>query len=169
MKESIIVSDSVLHSLIKEFGAAVGLEDMTFDDQQRCNLMFDDVPVSLEMSGGEGSLYIYSVLAPEPAENANALYAELLRANYAFAQTAGATLALDPAGGGIVLMREEPLETLRLPQFEALIEDFVNVAEGFIASLAEGSLSKAAQTIDSEPSEPSGDGGDAPAAGNMRV
>ena len=161
------MSDSVLHSLIREFGAAVGLEDMAFDDQQRCNIMFDDVPVSLELSGGEDSLYIYSVLGPEPAEGAKALYEELLKANYAFAQTGGATLALDPAGGGIVLMREEPVDALRLPQLEALIENFVNVAEGFMASLAEGALANAAQAIDSRPGEPVGDGGDAAPAATM--
>ncbi|MCZ0944080.1 MAG: type III secretion system chaperone [Gammaproteobacteria bacterium] len=163
------MSDSVLHSLIREFGAAIGLEEMAFDDQQRCNLMFDDVPVSLELSGGEDSLYIYSVLGPEPAEGAKELYSELLKANYAFAQTGGATLALDPGGGGIVLMREEPLEILHLPQLEALIENFVNTAEGLIASVAEASLSNAAQAIDSEPGGQAGDGDGAPMAGTMRV
>jgi len=164
------VSDSVLHSLIREFGAAVGLEDMAFDDRKRCNIMFDDVPVSLELSGGEDSLYIYSVLGLEPAEGAKELYAELLKANYAFAQTGGATLALDPAGGGIVLMREEPVGALRLPQLEALIENFVNVAERFMASLAEGSLANAAQAIDSKPSGQAGDGGGgAPAANTATI
>ena len=164
------MSESALRSLIGEFGKAVGLDELAFDDQQRCNLMFDDVPVSFELGSGEDSLYIYSVLGAEAEEGAEALYSDLLKANYAFAQTGGATLALDPAGGGIVLMREEPLETLRLPRLESLVENFVNVAERLMANLAEGSLSNAGGAADSvASSEPAEAGGATLSTGTMRV
>ena len=163
------MTGSVLHALIGEFGAAVGLDDLAFDDEQRCNLMFDDVAVSLEVGAGDSSLYIYSVLGPEPALDAEQRFAELLKANYAFAQTGGATLALDPAGGGIVLMREEPLETLRLPRLESVIEDFVNVAERLIANLSAGALAGPAP----EAAVESGGQGEGqsppPVGGTMRV
>ena len=130
------MSESVLHSVIKEFGSSIGIGELAFDEEQRCNLMFDDVPVSIELSGNEDSLFVYSVLAPEPKDGVEELYAKLLKANYAFAQTNGSTVALDPMGGGIVLMREEPAEMLRLAQFEALLESFVNTAESFMESLS---------------------------------
>lgn len=163
------MADSVLGALIDEFGTAVGIEGLTFDEEQRCNLMFDDVAVSLEVGVGESSLYIYSVLGPEPVEDAEERFAELLKANYAFAQTGGATLALDPAGGGIVLMREEPLETLRLPRLESVIEDFVNVAERLIANLYKGSLTAPAPESSMEADGPADGNPPPPVGGTMRV
>ena len=132
------MSMAALQSLLKEFGAAVGIPDLEPDDEQRCNMMFDDVALSFELGVGDESVYIYALLGAIANDDAQDAYAELLHSNYAFATTRGSTLSIDPQTGGIVLMREEQLDCLRLPRFEAIIEDFVTVAEQWMKRIANG-------------------------------
>ena len=132
------MSMAAMQSILKEFGASVGIPDLEPDDEQRCNLMFDDVALSFELGLGDESIYVYSLLGAVADDDARAVYAELLHANYAFAATRGSTLSVDPQSGGIVLMREEPLDNLRLPKFEAVIEEFVTVAEQWMQRIERG-------------------------------
>ena len=132
------MSMAALQSMLKEFGAAVGIPDLEPDDEQRCNMMFDDVALSFELGVGDESVYIYSLLGAVADDEAQGAHAELLHANYAFAGTRGSTLSIDPQTGGIVLMREEQLDSLRLPRFETIMEDFVTVAEQWMQRIANG-------------------------------
>lgn len=163
------MSRMALQSLLAEFGVAMGIEDLAFDGEQRCNLMFDDVAVSFELGADEASLCMYSRVGSEPSEDVERQLSSLLKANYAFAATRGATLALDPAGGGILLMREEPLETLWLPRFESVVEDFVNVAESFTRQLANQGLQVPGEASATDAGARANDSPEAPQGGTMRV
>ncbi len=132
------MSMAALQSILREFGAAVGIPELEPDDEQRCNMMFDDVALSFELGVGDESVYVYSLLGSVADDDARAAYADLLHANYAFAGTRGSTLSIDPQTGGIVLMREEQLDSLRLPRLEAIIEEFVTVAEQWMQRIANG-------------------------------
>ena len=150
------MSLSTMENMLSEFGASIGMPDLKPDAEHRCNLMFDDVAVSFELGVDDDSLYIYSLLGPVPATGAEGLYADLLHANHVFEGTAGATLGVDPETRGIVLVRAERLESLRLPAFETLVEDFVNVAERWMKRIESGEVESAAEARDTPP--PAGEG-----------
>ena len=150
------MSLSVMENILAEFGAAIGIPDLRPDAEQRCNLMFDDVAVSFELAAGDDSLYIYSLLGDVPETGAEAAYADLLAANYSFGGTGGSTLSVDPGSGSIVLIREERLEALRLPTFEAVVQDFVNVAEQWMHRIRNGDFGGPGDDVPKDLQPPSG-------------
>ena len=47
-------------SILKHFGAGINLPDLSLDEDSRCNLFFDEVPVSIEVSPNEAiRLYVF--------------------------------------------------------------------------------------------------------------
>ena len=150
------MSLSVMKNLVQEFGAAIGIPDLVPDEQNRCNLTFDDVAVSFELGGRDDSLCIYSLLGTVPDRDAGSFHTALLHANHLLDSTRGSTLSIDPRNTDVVLIREEQLNTLRLPRLEMLIEDFVNVAEQWMEKLASGKIDEPASTAIQEPTPPDG-------------
>ena len=134
------MSLAIMESFLEEFGDAIGIPGLRPDEERRCNLMIDDVALSFELGMRDDSLLIYSLLGPAPDGDAQAAYAALLHANYAFAETGGSTLGIDPRTGGIVLVREERLESLRLARLESVVEEFVDVAERWMKRIDSGDL-----------------------------
>lgn len=137
------MSSTVMNNLVREFGASIGIPDLQIDEEYRCNMMFDEVPVSFELGDGDESMYIYSLLGHVPDDGLEQLYAELLHANYVFADNGGSTLSVDSQSGNVVLLREERLELLRLSRLESVVEQFVNVAEGWMSRLRGGGTNEA--------------------------
>ena len=129
-------SANVMKNLFSEFGAAIGLPELQPDEENRCNLMFDEVAVSFELSPHEDSIYIYAYLGDMPAGAPKALPAALLDANYLFRGTGGATIGMDEATGRVVMVRAADLSTLRQSTFQSLVEEFVNLAELWQKKLA---------------------------------
>lgn len=134
------MSQAIMKNLIREFGAAIGIPDLDTDEDNRCNLMFDDVAVSFELATGDESLFIYSLLGTVPGRDADSFHAAMLHANHLLAATRGSTLSIDPQNNDAVLIREERLEALRLPRLESIVEDFVNVAELWMEHLDAGTV-----------------------------
>ena len=157
------MSSTVLNNLLREFGAAIGIPDLRLDEDLRCNMTFDDVPVSFELGEGDESVYIYSLLGHVPADGRGSLYAELLHANYVFAESGGSTLGVDSQSGGVVLISEERLESLRLARLESVVEQFVNVAERWMRRLDNGATNEA------DTAQRASDSGERPPGGAMRV
>lgn len=153
------MSSTVMNNLVREFGATIGIPDLQIDEEYRCNMMFDDVPVSFELGDDDGSMYIYSLLGRVPDDGLEQLYAELLHANYVFADNGGSTLSVDPESGNVVLLREERLELLRLPRLESVVEQFVNVAEGWMNRLRSGATNEGDAPRDEAVSEQKPPGG----------
>ncbi len=129
------MSVAAMASLLADFGAVVGIAGLAPDAEHRCNLMFDDVALSLELGEDDESLYIYALLGSVADADCGTAYATLLAANYGFQGTGGATLCVEPRTGGVVLFRAERLETLPLARFAAVVEDFVDTAEMWAARL----------------------------------
>ena len=132
------MSSTVMNNLVREFGASIGMPDLQIDEEYRCNMMFDEVPVSFELGDGDESMYIYSLLGHVPDDGLERFYADLLHANYVFADNGGSTLSVDSQSGNVVLLREERLELLRLSRLESVVEQFVNVAESWMTRLGGG-------------------------------
>ena len=156
------MSSSVLNNLLREFGSAIGIPDLKLDEEYRCNMMFDEVPVSFELGDGDESVYIYSLLGQVPDDGLERFYAELLHANYLFAESGGSTLGVDSQSGNVVLLREERLESMRLSTLESVAEQFVSVAEAWMSRLGDG-MNEDAVPLGESVSEQS------PPSGGMRV
>ena len=156
------MSSSVLNNLLREFGSAIGIPDLQLDEEYRCNMMFDEVPVSFELGDGDESVYIYSLLGQVPDDGLERFYAELLHANYLFAESGGSTLGVDSQSGNVVLLREERLESMRLSTLESVAEQFVSVAEAWMSRLS-GEMNEAAAPRGEPVSERR------PPSGGMRV
>lgn len=150
------MAQAIMKNLVSEFGAAIGIPDLDIDEDNRCNLLFDDVAVSFELAAGEESLFVYSVLGTVPHREAESFHQALLHANHLLEGTRGSTLSVDPANRDVVLIREERLDTLRLPRFEAIVEDFVNVAEQWMEQMASGKVEKPPGPQTSEAALPEG-------------
>ena len=155
------MSQAIMNNLIREFGTAIGIPDLQIDEDNRCNLMFDDVAVSFELAHGDESMFIYALLGTVPNREADSFLAAMLRANHLLAATLGSTLSIDPKNNDAVLIREERLDSLRLPRLETIVEDFVNVAELWMGHLDAG-------TVDDSPAQPASDP-ELPDGGMMRV
>ncbi len=155
------MSQAIMNNLISEFGTAIGIPDLQIDEDNRCNLMFDDVAVSFELAHGDASMFIYALLGTVPNREADSFLAAMLRANHLLAATLGSTLSIDPKNNDAVLIREERLDSLRLPRLETIVEDFVNVAELWMGHLDAG-------TVDGPPAQPASDP-ELPDGGMMRV
>ena len=157
------MSSHVMNTLLREFGAAIGIPDLQLDEDYRCNMMFDEVPVSFELGEGDESVYIYSLLGHVPDDGREQFYAELLHANYVFAANGGSALSVDMQSGNVVLIREEQLELLRLSRLESVVEKFVNVAEGWMGRLGSGGANEVDAPVGASESERR------PPGGAMRV
>ena len=151
------MSLAAMENVLAEFGAAIGIPDLRPDEEHRCDLMIDDVAISFELGLDDETLCIYSLLGAVPEEAGAAGYRALLRANFMFQRTSGSTLSIDPRAGGIVLIRQERLESLRLARFESVVEDFVDVAERWMKRLESGEL-EAPPTAAQEDPPPSTEG-----------
>ena len=134
---TVMGSANLLKNLIAEFGASIGIPELTLDEENRCNLMFDEVAVSFELSPDEDAVYIYAYLGDVVRTGNGALFTALLGANYLFKGTRGATIGVDEASGRVVMIRSEDLSALRLSRFSSLVEEFINLAELWQKKLAE--------------------------------
>ena len=143
----------ILNNLLGEFGTAIGMPELELDEENRCNLMFDEVAVSFELSPDEASVFLYSYLGDVVSNNSRAVFAALLDANYLFRGTMGATMGVDGASGRVVMIRSEDLSTLRLSRFQSLVEEFVNLAELWQNRLADFPADTAQQSPPATPVE----------------
>ena len=130
------MSADMLRNLLQDFGNEIGIADLQLDEDARCNLMFDDIGVSFELSQSQDSFYAYAYLGAAPDTDREDLYAALLDANYLFKGTGGATLGVEAATRRIVLIREERLESMQVARFESIVEEIVNTAEEWQEQLA---------------------------------
>ena len=143
----------ILNNLLEEFGASIGMPELELDEENRCNLMFDEVAVSFELSPDEASVYLYSYLGDVVNNDSKAVFSALLDANYLFRGTLGATLGVDEASGRVVMIRLEDLSTLRLSRFQSLVEEFVNLSELWQNRLADFPAQSAQESPPATPVE----------------
>lgn len=131
------MSERIMNSLLKAFGQSIGMPDLKMDEENRCNLLFDDMAVSFELSEKQNSMYIYSQVAALTTDERDKVSAALLDANYVFRGTGGAAFGVEQETGSVVLIREERLEGFQLSQFEPIVETFVNLVEDWQQKLQE--------------------------------
>ena len=129
-------------NILKSFGTGINLPDLSLDEDHRCNLFFDDVPVSIEVSPNEQYIYMYSYLGDAPLASSDNLGVKLLEANYIYGETERCTLGIQDISRKVALICNERIKGMELSDFEKSLENFINVAEYWMKNL------KAPLTID---------------------
>ena len=145
--------------IIGDFGKTVGLDDLELDEAGYCCLVIDkNLVINIELDEPERRLMLYSLVG-RPGPDRLPVPNMAMEANYLGRGTGGATLGVQPEGGGIVLSRGVPLAGLDLPGFNGALERFVNTAEAWTKRLAEPAAE----------AEPAATALDFPPAGGIRA
>ena len=121
--------------ILKSFGAGINLPDLSLDEDHRCNLFFDEVPVSIEVSPNEQYIYMYSYLGDAPVASSESLGGKLLEANYIYGETERCTLGIQSISRKVALICNERIKGMDLSDFEQSLENFINVAEYWMKNL----------------------------------
>ena len=122
-------------NILKHFGSGINLPDLSLDEDNRCNLFFDEVPVSIEVSPNEQYVYMYSYLGDVPVAGSESVENKLLEANYIYGETERCTLGIQNISRKVALICNERIKGMDLSDFEQSLENFINVAEYWMKNL----------------------------------
>ena len=122
-------------NILKHFGSSINLPDLNLDEDNRCNLFFDEVPVSIEVSPNEQYVYMYSYLGDVPVASSESMGNKLLEANYIYGETERCTLGIQNISRKVALICNERIKGMDLSDFEQSLENFINVAEYWMKNL----------------------------------
>lgn len=114
--------------VLAAFGDTVGLERLALDEAGMGALFIDETAVNLEVDEAESRLLLYAGLGVPEGDPA-ATHIALLEANLFWQGTGGATLALQPETGVVLLVQALPTAGLDPVGFETALQTFVEVAE----------------------------------------
>ena len=117
--------------LLSDFGASLGLPELSLDETGHCALTFDEVDVNIDFIDETQDLLVYSLLGVSDAAQRGdpAILLPLLQANYFGIGTAGGQIGIDKESGAVSLSRAYPLQLLDLPRLGASLQAFVSTAE----------------------------------------
>ncbi|MCL2001639.1 MAG: type III secretion system chaperone [Planctomycetes bacterium] len=115
-------------ALIKGLSAHLRIQ-LEVEDESTVHASFDGIPLILEHLPEAEQILLVAPIADMPAEGGNALCREILKGQYLFAETRGATLALDADENFVCLQIAPSMRALTPENFPALVENFLNVAE----------------------------------------
>ena len=104
--------------LIAELGEAMEVPDLALDeDGFVCLYGEDGVVLNIDHYEDQDCLVMYTTVGEIPEEHRLALYDEMLKANFMWQDTLGATLCVSPTGEHALLMISITTGDLDLPQF----------------------------------------------------
>lgn len=133
-------------ALLAALGARLGLPGLRADAAGTCVLTIDGaLDLRLVLAPGGATLVLFAVLGTLTGTMSGTmtgtvdtprLAADMLRANYLWRGTDGATLSLDPEDDAVLLARRLPLAALDAPGLEDHLERFVRIATTWRARLS---------------------------------
>jgi hypothetical protein len=117
-------------ALVSRLGQVIGIADLALDDAGTCTMVIDNgaVIVSLGHNAAAGALDLMTCL--DQVEPTPANLARLLQANFSWRGSGGATFALDPTGGAVMLQRR--IADATDDELKAALEALVATAEAWI-------------------------------------
>ncbi|MRD47053.1 type III secretion system chaperone [Caenimonas koreensis] len=137
--------------LLQSLGLSLGLDKLRFDANGCACLAVDGAPALNFERDASGGIHLYSVLAPVPPDEREAVYTQLLQGNLFGTLTAGATLAIDELHAEIVLCRNVVAESQTASSFESLVEAFVAAAEDWQSRLGKAPVQSSRQNTPMAP------------------
>lgn len=141
-----------LSLILGELGQTLGIDDLDLDDNNTCALSFDDrLVVDIQLDENNGNLILLSSLGEIQSDQERNLYAQMLRANFEWSATEGLTLALEPDSSNAVLFCRESFSDLDQSRFEAVLQQFVNAADHWMAVIASGITTPSTEQDEEQP------------------
>ena len=139
------MSDSFNTQAIKalvEFGEALGLSDLEFDDEDdTCLLQLDGkLEIGITLNEERGEVVIHHRVGKLPEENRYDVMEQLFEANLFWAGTRGATLSIERERGDVFLARALNINGLDGTVLSAAIADLADIAEYWGTLLEKGTL-----------------------------
>ena len=133
-----------VNGFLSELGGKIGIQNLSLSDQGTCSFSFEDeIGLVIEAQSHSDEVHLYGELMTVPASGSEDVLLQLLQANLDLRQTQGATFALDSQKNTIVLYFDTQLDGLDQTQFEAVIENFLDVCAAWHQKLT---AANAAQT-----------------------
>lgn len=146
------MSIEILRGLLRDFGAGIGLPDLAPDDQGYCCLQIgEQMKVSLQYEADEQNLVLFARLCAIDVAMREDAFEMMLTGNLFWAQTKGATLAVEPADNLVFLQAKESVLSLDLPRFNRLLENFVETGETWVQRLKPFAADAADSAVETAP------------------
>ncbi|MDR1110994.1 MAG: type III secretion system chaperone [Deltaproteobacteria bacterium] len=98
-------------------------------DNCKVHVNFDAVALLIEHLADAEQVLLVAPVADVPSTGLEAFYRDLLQGQYVFAETSGATLAIDKDERFVSLQMAPSLRALTIENFPTLVENFVNMVE----------------------------------------
>ena len=115
------------NELIRGLAERIGIGgEIEVDSDQRCLLEFDGMGVVIQGVDAAETVALLSPVGMPPPENPEQLYRALLEANSLFQGTSGATLSVNPDGGGVMLCRQLDGKSLDADGLLVALDAFLN-------------------------------------------
>ena len=130
--------------LIADFAAKIGLEDFAPNEEGVCQLIDENMVITIQDCGEIGLILITAPLAKLPVRTASTLLRRLLAANFLYEKTMGATIALDEKSGMLYLTRYDALGQLDGEGLKARLESFATVLDQWRREIANKATGKKA-------------------------
>ena len=127
--------------LVRDLRILMSLPDDVGAGDTEAALRLDGVVVALLADEAQDSLALYADLGALPRNDRDALMQAMLQANFGWAQTRGATLALEGQSQTVALGKRVPLQGLQGPALMRNVMEFAEVARDWqqlLASVAGG-------------------------------
>lgn len=155
--------------LLAEFGEAIGIPEMAFDEDGLCHIRVDEeYPITFRRDDEQHNLVLVGLIAEElPQQLDRELVKEMLATGVEPLRDNGAALGLEPQSGTLILHQTMPLAKISRPLLEEMLGGFILMQKDWSARMtaaAAASPAKPAADATRKPGEnPAGKPG-APAA-----
>ena len=123
------------NELMKGFAAKLGVAELEMHEGAAV-LEMDGMTVGFVHDPVENAIMVVVEIGYPPPDADGPFGGVMLKANYLFGGTGGATLCQNPETGAYAVMRSWPLQTLDVDTFAAAVEKLVNTAETWRDSLS---------------------------------
>lgn len=148
-----------LAKLVDDLGGQMGLDGLTLDEQGSASLEIDSVVLNVDADDDGRTLVLHAWVgdAPRRDETSPEFYETLLRANFFNLGTGGATLGMDRELGYVALVQRVAVAEKSAADLLAVVEQFVNFAEGWTRRVAELAAGRAGRgNTPADGAEPAG-------------
>jgi hypothetical protein len=133
------MSDERCTGLLARLGRELGVAGLAFDaGTGTCALVFERrITVHVAAERGDEAMLLFSTLGGLDPRQQPELVATVLRGNYLWRGTAGATLSMDPVHDVALLAQRLPVDGLTAATLEQRLGNFVEAALAWMQRLAE--------------------------------
>jgi hypothetical protein len=124
--------------LLGQFGAAIGIPDLGFDNDGLCHIRIDeDLPITFRRDDEQHRLSTIGLLAEALPQFDHVLMQDILSLNIGPLRGIAPAIGVEPASGTVVLYQNVPLNQLDAQRFQDMLGDFIEIQKAWMGRLGE--------------------------------